>query len=88
MRQTIRSHLSYDPKFGRQPRYRSDRHSEITLSERKTRLTSAKPALYYGDSIAASCSIGFSLVEPVEINAGAWYLRGVRADTGYHWDVV
>jgi hypothetical protein len=26
-------------------------------------------------------------VDPVEINAGAWYLRGVRADTGYHWDI-
>jgi hypothetical protein len=26
-------------------------------------------------------------VEPVEINAGAWYLRGVRSDTGYQWDV-
>ena len=23
----------------------------------------------------------------MEINAGAWYLRGVRADTGYRWDV-
>jgi hypothetical protein len=26
-------------------------------------------------------------VEPVEINAGAWYLRGVRADAGYLWEV-
>ena len=26
-------------------------------------------------------------MEPVEINAGAWYLRGVSVDTGYHWDV-
>ncbi|GFG51744.1 hypothetical protein CQY20_10765 [Mycolicibacterium agri] len=26
-------------------------------------------------------------MEPVEINAGAWYLRGVQADTGYRWDV-
>jgi hypothetical protein len=26
-------------------------------------------------------------VEPVEINAGAWYLRGVRSDAGYQWDV-
>jgi hypothetical protein len=26
-------------------------------------------------------------VEPVEINAGAWYLRGVRADARYVWDV-
>jgi hypothetical protein len=26
-------------------------------------------------------------VEPVEINAGAWYLRGVRVDAGYRWDV-
>jgi hypothetical protein len=26
-------------------------------------------------------------VDPVEINAGAWYLRGVRSDTGYRWDV-
>lgn len=23
----------------------------------------------------------------MEINAGAWYLRGVRADAGYAWDV-
>ena len=23
----------------------------------------------------------------MEINAGAWYLRGVCADTGYRWDV-
>lgn len=23
----------------------------------------------------------------MEINAGAWYLRGVAADTGYQWDV-
>ena len=23
----------------------------------------------------------------MEINAGAWYLRGVRADVGYLWDV-
>jgi hypothetical protein len=28
-----------------------------------------------------------ALVDPVEINAGAWYLRGVRSDTGYRWDV-
>lgn len=28
-----------------------------------------------------------SSVEPVEINAGAWYLRGVRADNGYLWHV-
>src|SRR5262249_60209388 len=27
------------------------------------------------------------LVEPVEINAGAWYLRGVACDSGYAWDV-
>jgi hypothetical protein len=26
-------------------------------------------------------------VDPVEINAGAWYLRGVRAPTCYRWDV-
>jgi hypothetical protein len=26
-------------------------------------------------------------VDPVEINAGAWYLRGVRADARYRWDV-
>lgn len=26
-------------------------------------------------------------MDPVEINAGAWYLRGVRADSGYQWDV-
>ncbi len=26
-------------------------------------------------------------MEPVEINAGAWYLRGVRSDTGYCWEV-
>jgi hypothetical protein len=26
-------------------------------------------------------------VEPVEINAGAWYLRGVSSDTGFRWDV-
>ncbi|OBK73286.1 hypothetical protein [Mycobacterium sp. 1274761.0] len=26
-------------------------------------------------------------MEPVEINAGAWYLRGVPADVGYRWDV-
>lgn len=26
-------------------------------------------------------------MEPVEINAGAWYLRGVPADAGYQWDV-
>ena len=26
-------------------------------------------------------------MEPVEINAGAWYLRGVRSDAGYRWDV-
>lgn len=26
-------------------------------------------------------------MEPLEINAGAWYLRGVRSDTGYRWDV-
>jgi hypothetical protein len=26
-------------------------------------------------------------VEPVEINAGAWYLRGVACDAGYAWDV-
>jgi hypothetical protein len=26
-------------------------------------------------------------VEPVEINAGAWYLRGVQSETGYAWDV-
>ncbi|OBB01793.1 hypothetical protein A5662_12965 [Mycobacteriaceae bacterium 1482268.1] len=26
-------------------------------------------------------------MEPVEINAGAWYLRGVQADVGYLWDV-
>ncbi len=31
-------------------------------------------------------------MEPVEINAGAWYLRATRpaqwaADTGYSWDV-
>jgi hypothetical protein len=26
-------------------------------------------------------------VEPVEINAGGWYLRGVRADAGYLWNV-
>jgi hypothetical protein len=26
-------------------------------------------------------------VEPVEINAGAWYLRGARVDAGYRWDV-
>ncbi len=23
----------------------------------------------------------------MEINAGAWYLRGVPSETGYHWDV-
>lgn len=23
----------------------------------------------------------------MEINAGAWYLRGVQVDTGYRWDV-
>ena len=23
----------------------------------------------------------------MEINAGAWYLRGVRSDAGYIWDV-
>ena len=23
----------------------------------------------------------------MEINAGAWYLRGVQSDTGYAWDV-
>ncbi len=23
----------------------------------------------------------------MEINAGAWYLRGVRSDAGYVWDV-
>ena len=23
----------------------------------------------------------------MEINAGAWYLRGVPSDTGYQWDV-
>ena len=22
----------------------------------------------------------------MEINAGAWYLRGVRSDAGYRWD--
>ena len=26
-------------------------------------------------------------MEPVEINAGAWYLRGVQSDVGYRWDV-
>ena len=26
-------------------------------------------------------------MEPVEINAGAWYLRGVRSDACYVWDV-
>jgi hypothetical protein len=26
-------------------------------------------------------------VDPVEINAGAWYLRGVPAETCYRWDV-
>lgn len=26
-------------------------------------------------------------MEPVEINAGAWYLRGVASDGGYRWDV-
>jgi hypothetical protein len=26
-------------------------------------------------------------VDPVEINAGAWYLRGVRSDACYRWDV-
>jgi hypothetical protein len=26
-------------------------------------------------------------VDPVEINAGAWYLRGVRSDAYYRWDV-
>jgi hypothetical protein len=26
-------------------------------------------------------------VDPVEINAGAWYLRGVQSDGGYAWDV-
>jgi hypothetical protein len=26
-------------------------------------------------------------VEPVEINAGAWYLRGVQSDAGYRWEV-
>jgi hypothetical protein len=26
-------------------------------------------------------------VDPVEINAGAWYLRGVIAETGYRWHV-
>ena len=26
-------------------------------------------------------------MEPVEINAGAWYLRGVRAGDHYRWDV-
>jgi hypothetical protein len=26
-------------------------------------------------------------VEPVEINAGAWYLRGVSRDAGYAWEV-
>jgi hypothetical protein len=26
-------------------------------------------------------------VEPVEINAGAWYLRGVRVEASYRWDV-
>jgi hypothetical protein len=26
-------------------------------------------------------------VEPVEINAGAWYLRGAPSDTGFHWEV-
>lgn len=23
----------------------------------------------------------------MEINAGAWYLRGVQSDTGYAWDI-
>lgn len=23
----------------------------------------------------------------MEINAGAWYLRGARSDAGYRWDV-
>ena len=26
-------------------------------------------------------------MEPVEINAGAWYLRGVGSDAGYCWEV-
>jgi hypothetical protein len=26
-------------------------------------------------------------VDPVEINAGSWYLRGVRLDTRYRWHV-
>jgi hypothetical protein len=26
-------------------------------------------------------------VDPVEINAGAWYLRGVRSEARYRWDV-
>jgi hypothetical protein len=26
-------------------------------------------------------------VDPVEINAGAWYLRGVSCDIGFAWDV-
>ena len=26
-------------------------------------------------------------MDPVEINAGAWYLRGVRSDACYRWDV-
>jgi hypothetical protein len=26
-------------------------------------------------------------VEPVEINAGAWYLRGASAKTGFRWQV-
>jgi hypothetical protein len=26
-------------------------------------------------------------VEPVEINAGAWYLRGASSDTGFRWEV-
>lgn len=26
-------------------------------------------------------------VEPVEINAGAWYLRGVPCEAGFCWDV-
>ncbi len=26
-------------------------------------------------------------MEPVEINAGAWYLRGVRSDACYLWEV-
>ncbi|MDX1884106.1 hypothetical protein [Mycolicibacterium sp. 120270] len=26
-------------------------------------------------------------MDPVEINAGAWYLRGVPADARYRWEV-